>query len=94
VPLNARSGTLAIGSFVRDLEIGYLNPPSETGDEGVSGMQARLANLGFDPGPVDGQLGPRTKAAIRAFQAQNPPLVVDGICGPQTLEKLNADHKS
>jgi hypothetical protein len=94
VPLNARRGTLAIGSFVRDLEIGYLNPPSETGDEGVSGMQARLANLGFDPGPVDGQLGPRTKAAIRAFQAQHPPLVVDGICGSQTLEKLNAKHKS
>ena len=94
VPLNARRGTLAIGSFVRDLKIGHLNPPSETEDEGVSGMQARLANLGFDPGPVDGQLGPRTEAAIRAFQAQYPPLAVDGICGPQTRQKLNAEHKS
>ncbi|MGR3452514.1 NlpC/P60 family protein [Pseudooceanicola sp.] len=31
-------------------------------------VQARLAALGFDPGPVDGIRGPRTDAAIRAFK--------------------------
>lgn len=31
-------------------------------------VQARLASLGFDPGPVDGVRGPRTDAAITAFK--------------------------
>ena len=72
VPVNAQRGTLAIGSFIRDLEIGYLNPPSETGDEGVSGMQARLANLGFDPGPVDGQLRPPHQGGDPGLSSATP----------------------
>ena len=31
-------------------------------------MQRLLAELGYDPGPADGVMGPRTRAAIRAFQ--------------------------
>lgn len=31
-------------------------------------LQNRLIKLGFDPGPVDGKVGPTTKKAIRAFQ--------------------------
>ncbi len=34
----------------------------------VAGTQSGLKDLGYDPGPVDGILGPRTRAAIRAFQ--------------------------
>jgi N-acetylmuramoyl-L-alanine amidase len=94
VPLNATRATLKVGSFVRDLQIGYLNPPEKTDDQGVSGIQARLANLGYDPGPIDGILGPRTEAAIRAFQAKHQPLKVDGICGPKTLAVLIRQHKS
>lgn len=94
VPLNARRGRLMVGSFVRDLAIGELNPPEETDDSGISGIQARLANLGFDPGAVDGVWGPQTAAAIRAFQAKHPPLSVDGVCGPETLEKLKSEHKN
>lgn len=39
-------------------------------DEGkdVEVLQKRLARLGFAPGPVDGAYGPRTKAAVEAFQ--------------------------
>ena len=35
----------------------------------VRDVQRRLTDLGYDPGPADGILGPRTRAAIRAFQA-------------------------
>lgn len=35
----------------------------------VRTIQALLASLGYDPGPADGVDGPRTRNAIRAFQA-------------------------
>jgi peptidoglycan hydrolase-like protein with peptidoglycan-binding domain len=35
----------------------------------IQQAQTRLAQLGFDPGPIDGQLGPRTAAAVRQWQA-------------------------
>ena len=34
----------------------------------VREVQARLAILGFDPGPADGTAGPRTSAAVRRFE--------------------------
>jgi hypothetical protein len=92
VPSDAESGTLEVGSRIWPLKIGHLNPLEETPDEGVSGIQARLRNLGYDPGPVDGQLGRRTEAAIRAFQREHPPLEIDGICGPKTRAKLTQRH--
>lgn len=53
----------------------------------IRNLQDRLAALSFDPGPADGIIGPRTRAAIRAFQAGNG-LVADGIAGPQTWAVL------
>ena len=44
----------------------------------VRKVQAELQRRGFDVGPVDGRLGPRTKAAIREYEQQNG-LRVDGL---------------
>lgn len=42
-------------------ELSSLSPPL------IEALQRRLVELGFDPGPVDGQWGPRTAAAYAAF---------------------------
>lgn len=56
------------------------------GDD-VAALQQRLAELGFDPGYVDGIYGSNTEAATRAFQ-RNLGLAVDGTCGPAMLQAL------
>lgn len=50
-------------------------------------LQIALKNLGYDPGPIDGILGPKTKYAILRFQNRNG-LKIDGIAGPKTLGKI------
>jgi TPR repeat protein len=40
-------------------------------DEAVIKAQRLLVELGYNPGPVDGILGPRTMAAIRAFETKS-----------------------
>jgi len=53
----------------------------------IRDLQQALADKGFNPGPVDGVTGPRTRAAIKAFQKANG-LTVDGIVGPNTRAAL------
>jgi Putative peptidoglycan binding domain len=63
-----------------------LTDPPMTG-ETVKAIQHALKKLDFDPGPVDGEFGPMTDAAVRAFQLTRR-LVVDGEVGPQTARSL------
>lgn len=53
-------------SFRWTLRPGHLDPLDT-----VSGIQARLNNLGCDAGRVDGIDGPLTRAAVRAFQERH-----------------------
>jgi peptidoglycan hydrolase-like protein with peptidoglycan-binding domain len=50
-------------------------------------VQEALANQGYDPGPVDGAIGPQTRSAIRDYQARNG-LVVDGEVSRELLASL------
>jgi len=43
--------------------------------EHVRDVQQALANAGYDPGPIDGLFGPRTKSALRRYIAVPPPQV-------------------
>lgn len=70
-PVKSRSGSLVIQEPADDpeawlrweLKIGWMDPLAE-----LSGVQARLENLGFPCGGVTSEAGPETEAAIRAFQ--------------------------
>lgn len=59
-----------------------------TDPEVVTELQQALTAAGYDPGPADGTFGPRTEAAVVAFQ-QAHGLTPDGIVGPETAAKLN-----
>ena len=49
--------------------------------------QEALKTQGFDPGPIDGRMGPRTSAAISDFQRKND-LPVTGMLDDTTMAKL------
>lgn len=56
------------------------------GDD-VATLQARLQDLGFYTGLVDGHFGLQTHNALMAYQREYG-LSADGICGPETLRSL------
>jgi peptidoglycan L-alanyl-D-glutamate endopeptidase CwlK len=60
-----------------------------TGPE-VTKLQARLKELGFSPGNVDGNFGPGTEATLIAFQ-KSEGLAADGIGGPNTMGALGLE---
>ncbi|MDP1824069.1 MAG: peptidoglycan-binding protein [Archangium sp.] len=60
-----------------------------TSGPAVEDLQKKLAAAGFDPGPIDGSFGPKTQAAVRAYQVAKG-LQVDGIVGPETRASLLA----
>ncbi len=60
------------------------------GDNGdaVLALQKALAALNYDVGTPDGDFGPTTEAAVKAFQ-QDQGLTADGIVGSTTVQALN-----
>jgi hypothetical protein len=69
-------------AVVSDLEV-------ITDPEVITALQQALVSAGYDPGEADGTFGPRTEAAVVAFQQDNG-LAPDGIVGPETASALNA----
>jgi N-acetylmuramoyl-L-alanine amidase len=92
LPPGAEAGRLKIGAGaqqkVYELDLGRLAP-----SDGVSGVQSRLNNLGYDAGDVDGHLGPNTREALRRFQLHHG-LKETGKPDADTIKKLVEAHGS
>lgn len=54
----------------------------------VRSIQRRLKGLGFDPGPIDGIYGPKTKESIIEFQ-RSKNLEVDGKISKRLIRELD-----
>jgi cytoskeletal protein RodZ len=58
-----------------------------SGDD-VRTVQQALAQVGHDPGAIDGDFGPATQQAVVAFQTASG-IDPDGVVGPKTLAALS-----
>lgn len=65
----------------------YLQFSSLMRGDDVATLQARLTDMGFNCGRVDGVFGLRTENAIKEFQ-QSVGVTADGKCGPTTITAL------
>ncbi|MCW4354799.1 N-acetylmuramoyl-L-alanine amidase [Hoyosella sp. YIM 151337] len=66
--------------------LAYHVSAPQYGDD-VAALQTRLQDLGFYTGLIDGYFGPELHTALSSYQREFG-LVVDGICGPETLRSL------
>ena len=61
------------------------------GSERVRSAQKALQEKGMEPGPIDGVMGPKTMAALKAFQ-KDQKLSESGRLDDQTREKLGVSR--
>lgn len=92
IPPNAQRGKITIGSGDQieeyPLQLGNLDPITE-----ISGIQARLNNLGFPCGEPNGILNDATQQSLRRFQAECK-ISETGEPDNTTREKLKQEHGS
>jgi len=79
--------TLTVDMDTLDLGNADHGPTTGSHVDNLQGLLKATRVPVWDPGPIDGSAGPRTKAALVAFQAGNG-LVQDAIVGPMTWGKL------
>lgn len=90
IPGDAKQGKLIVGEGADakeyTLKLGGLDPV-----ESLSGLQARLTNLGFAAGKVTGEMNEQTQSAIRKFQARHE-LPETGEADEATRTKVREIH--
>lgn len=79
-------------NFIKEESVYALSRLGSSGNE-VKNIQARLKELGYYKGDIDGIYGSKTKSAVTSFQ-RNCGLTADGICGKTTLLYLGLGGSS
>jgi len=87
------AGTATMNKLRSLADPGYTPPAAEQastqGEDDVKTAQTKLKALGLYNGQITGNIGSKTKAAIKAFQKQSG-LTADGELTAETLKKLKA----
>ena len=66
---------------------------SGTDSDTVKSVQTMLKALGYYTGEITGNVGEKTKAAIKKFQSEFD-LTADGVAGPKTITKLESVYNN
>ena len=90
------SYALSVAQLAHQLAGGnaQVGPTGETGalsTAQLKAMQQALNEMGYDAGPADGLLGPRTQTAIRLYQVANQ-LPADGYPAPSVGAHIEQKH--
>ncbi len=91
VAMEESTATLSIAGRTLTLNLGHLNPNGDVEQDDLSGIQARLNNLGYTAGPNDGIYGRNTRSALALFQVDED-LEPNGLPDEPTLDKLEKSH--
>ena len=89
VPVVVENASSAATTDVAEPAMASAPAADVTGKPTPKEIQTALKNAGLYDGKVDGNIGPKTKKAIEAFQSQNG-LKADGKVGRKTWKALSA----
>lgn len=94
IPVRSKTGRLEIEGSIWPLDLGFLNPvDEETKDDGISGAQGRLRNLGYYFGPVNGKGSDAFTNALSAFETEEKLSVTGtGEVSSATAKRLRERH--
>ena len=88
--VGAEVARLHVAERVLELRLGYVNP-LDGPDDGVSGAQARLINLGYPTGRTDGVPDRATRMALALFQ-HDQGLPITGELDGDTTARIQEEH--
>ena len=70
----------------------WADADTKANKSAVSRVQAGLNRLGYQVGPTDGLMGPKTEAAIRSYQSKHD-LLVDGRSTEELAQHIDSQLK-
>lgn len=74
-------------ALTKKYTVSVKEAPQQKSIPSAKEIQTALKNAGFDPGPVDGKIGPKTRQAIKEFQ-RSKGLTPDGVVGQKTWAEM------
>lgn len=89
VPIPAQMGTTTVRELVSPARLEWRSVLCQTNmnPDVISRVQQALANSGYNPGPINGRLGPETLSALNQYQRARQ-LPVDGYLNMETVRAL------
>jgi peptidoglycan hydrolase-like protein with peptidoglycan-binding domain len=88
-----RTGVIFVLLMTGMLGLCLVPRASAADHDNLKKVQATLRDKGYDPGPIDGVMGPQTRKALRQYQ-KSENLPVTGHLDTQTAGRLGVGQES